>query len=327
MSTMLPHLLNETDLKDITWIAPGWRAAFVSFRGLFSEPRTYTAVFLGCGLRGLCWKKRSRPPLRSAILLCTRVTCQLMWPRWDVNRSGKNQMFSFTSGASTLFFSRRWQANMSRYWPGTLGLWEGGHALGARVQKTSRYNCARGRASQACRSLTATYDHITSTSDALLMQSYRPKVAHSASQQIPTPRNLKMAFTTPLRCHLMCVRHCLMDPRLTGLARLRLTSTRLFLAEDLLTAHLTLWSAHKRQLTVADSRHAPSPIYSYNTLLTRCTWRGLQPRFRWKQTNKLAAWRVQKYHKGKVDFQPAHVTSSSFGEAVEGMWVGGSGCL
>lgn len=57
-------------------------------------------------------------------LLCTRVTCQLMWPSWDVNRSGKNQMFSFTSGASTLFFSRRWQANMSRYWPGTLGLWE-----------------------------------------------------------------------------------------------------------------------------------------------------------------------------------------------------------
>lgn len=70
------------------------------------------------------WKKRSRPPLRSPILLCTRVTCQLMWPSWDVNRSGKNQMFSFTSGASTLFFSRRWQANMSRYWPGTLGLWE-----------------------------------------------------------------------------------------------------------------------------------------------------------------------------------------------------------
>lgn len=67
------------------------------------------------------WKKRSRPPLRSPILLSTRVTCQLMWPSWDVNRSGKNQMFSFTSGASTLFFSRRWQANMSRYWPGTPG--------------------------------------------------------------------------------------------------------------------------------------------------------------------------------------------------------------
>lgn len=132
----------------------------------------------------------------------------------------------------------------------------------------------------------------------------------------------------------MCVRHCLTDRRLTEPAHLRLTSTRLFLAEDLLTAHLTLWSAHKRQLTVADSRHthththSPSPIYSYNTLLTRCVWRGLQPRFRWKQTtkqtnNKIAAWLVQKYHKEKVDFQPAHVSSSSFGEAVEGMRVGG----
>ncbi|KAI4823821.1 hypothetical protein KUCAC02_012378, partial [Chaenocephalus aceratus] len=46
----------------------------------------------------------------------------LMWPSGDVSSSGKNQMFSFTSGASTLFFSRRWQANMSRYRPGTLGL-------------------------------------------------------------------------------------------------------------------------------------------------------------------------------------------------------------
>lgn len=84
-----------------------------------------------------------------------------------------------------------------------LGLWASGrgHALGARVQKTWRYNWAWGRASQGCRSLTATYDHMTSTSDALLMQPYRPKVAHSASQRIPTPRSPKKGlhdtFTLP----------------------------------------------------------------------------------------------------------------------------------
>lgn len=40
---------------------------------------------------------------------------------------------------------------------------------------------------------------------------------------------------------------------------LSLPSTRLFLAEDSLTAHLTLWSAHERQLTVAGSSNTPFP--------------------------------------------------------------------
>lgn len=106
---------------NFTWM----RVSLCQFhQGVFWAKNIFICVS-GLWPRRPVWEKRSRPPLRSPILLSTRVTCQLMWPSWDVNRSGKNQMFSFTSGASTLFFSRRWQANMSRYWPGTQGLWEG----------------------------------------------------------------------------------------------------------------------------------------------------------------------------------------------------------
>lgn len=104
--------------------------------------------------------------------------------------------------------------------------------------------------------------------------------------------------------------HCLMDPHSTGqqgvALLLRLTSTRLFLAEDLLTAHLTLWSAHERQLTVADSWNMPSPISLYATLLTVCIWWGLQPTFRWQKQKKSGRWVQKRYHKGAVGFQPAH---------------------
>lgn len=124
---------------NFTWM----RVSLCQFhQGVFWAKNIFICVS-GLWPRRPVWEKRSRPPLRSPILLSTRVTCQLMWPSWDVNRSGKNQMFSFTSGASTLFFSRRWQANMSRYWPGTQGLWEGSCTL-FRVQKTSKYYPPQG---------------------------------------------------------------------------------------------------------------------------------------------------------------------------------------
>lgn len=114
----------------------------------------------------------------------------------------------------------------------------------------------------------------------------------------------------------MCSR-CLMDPHSTGqqgvAVLLRLTSTRLFLAEDLLTAHLTLWSAHERQLTVADSWNTPRTISLYNTLLTLFMWWGLQLTFRTKKKkNKNGG--CKNIIKERLISGQLMETSSSFGE-------------
>ncbi|CAB1440656.1 unnamed protein product [Pleuronectes platessa] len=55
--------------------------------GLCSEPETHSSVFLGCGLRGLCGRKRSRPPLRSPVLLGRTWTVSgLSWRAEAVGR-------------------------------------------------------------------------------------------------------------------------------------------------------------------------------------------------------------------------------------------------
>lgn len=114
----------------------------------------------------------------------------------------------------------------------------------------------------------------------------------------------------------MCSR-CLMDPHSTGqqgvAVLLRLTSTRLFLAEDLLTAHLTLWSAHERQLTVADSWNTPRTISLYNTLLTLFMWWGLQLTFRTKK-KKTKNGGCKNIIKERLISGQLMETSSSFGE-------------
>lgn len=148
-------------------------------------------------------------------LLCTRVTCQLMWPSWDVNRSGKNQMFSFTSGASTLFLSRRWQANMSRYWPWDSGpLGEVTHSeLGFRKHQDLTL-CETGSSPDLCTArcciLSAKHGPVTSLSDVLLMQIRTDQDPGSCGSihlttDSNTWKNLKMCFVTPLRSDLMCV--------------------------------------------------------------------------------------------------------------------------
>lgn len=113
----------------------------------------------------------------------------------------------------------------------------------------------------------------------------------------------------------MCSR-CLMDPHSTGqqgvAVLLRLTSTRLFLAEDLLTAHLTLWSAHERQLTVADSWNTPRTISLYNTLLTLFMRWGLQLTFRRKKKPKNGG--CKNIIKERLISGQLMETSSSFGE-------------
>lgn len=55
-----------------------------------------------------------------ATCLLARLPAHVAQLRRDLSRSGKNQMFSFTSGAATLSFSRKWQPYMSRYRPQTL---------------------------------------------------------------------------------------------------------------------------------------------------------------------------------------------------------------
>lgn len=112
----------------------------------------------------------------------------------------------------------------------------------------------------------------------------------------------------------MCSR-CLMDPHSTGqqgvAVLLRLTSTRLFLAEDLLTAHLTLWSAHERQLTVADSWNTPRTISLYNTLLTLFMWWGLSEQ---KQKKNPKNGGCKNIIKERLISGQLMETSSSFGE-------------
>lgn len=178
-----------------------------------------------CGLWPV-WKKRSRPPLRSPVLLSTRVTCQLMWPGGDVSRSGKNQMFSFTSGASVLSFSRRRQANVSTY-PDSLAL----HAQGSG-------------------SITPPKDINISDKLKQKKKKERKNGVICVSWHIPTPLKPEnvLHYTSLLRFDpCWC---CLMAPQSAGqqgvVVPLRLTSTRLFLAKDLLTARLTLWSAQER---------------------------------------------------------------------------------
>lgn len=61
-SIILSQEVNETNPEALkgwntAWISPGCRSAFVSFTALFCEPRTYSSVFLGCGLHGLCGRK------------------------------------------------------------------------------------------------------------------------------------------------------------------------------------------------------------------------------------------------------------------------------
>lgn len=154
---------------------------------------------------------------------------------------------------------------------------------------------------------------------------------HSASQQIPTPRNLKVRQVTPLRSDLMCVRivwRIHVRPGSRGLAvLLGLTSTRLFQAEDLLTAHLTLWSAHERQLTAADSRkthRAPFPYMWYRidtSHLMRTSTKFFEKSLHGEDKNII---------KKRLISSQLVETSSSFGEAlggVEGWGCGGSGCL
>lgn len=97
--------------------------------------------------------------------------------------------------------------------------------------------------------------------------------------------------------------HCLMDPHSTGqqgvALLLRLTSTRLFLAEDLLTAHLTLWSAHERQLTVADSWNTPSPHFPIRYLIDCLHLMRTSTNFQMTKPEKsLVGGYRKRYHKG-----------------------------
>lgn len=145
------------------------------------------------------------------LLLCTRVTCQLMWPSWDVNRSGKNQMFSFTSGASTLFLSRRWQANMSRYWPWDSGpLGEVTHSeLGFRkhhdltLRKTGS---SPDLCTARCCILLAKHGPMTSVSDVLLMQiktdqrQLRIHPSHNRFQHLENWKCASLHLYAPIWC-------------------------------------------------------------------------------------------------------------------------------
>lgn len=97
--------------------------------------------------------------------------------------------------------------------------------------------------------------------------------------------------------------HCLMDPHSTGqqgvALLLRLTSTRLFLAEDLLTAHLTLWSAHERQLTVADSWNTPSPHFPIRYLIDCLHLMRTSTNFQMTKPEKsLVGGYIKRYHEG-----------------------------
>lgn len=125
--------------------------------------------------------------------------------------------------------------------------------------------------------------------------------------------------------------HCLMDPHSTGqqgvALLLRLTSTRLFLAEDLLTAHLTLWSAHERQLTVADSWNTPSPHFPIRYLIDCLHLMRTSTNFQMTKPEKslVGGYRKKISWRERLVSSQLMETSGVFGEALEGVRVGGRG--
>lgn len=143
-SAMLSHAVNETDPWaqygwDTARISPGWRSVFVSFAGVFSEPGTYSSVFLGCGLRGLCGRKEvgHRCGLRfSSVHASPASSCgpAEMW-----TGLARTKCFHLPQGHLHSPLAGGGRLTCQDTGP---GLWASGrgHALRAQVQKTSRYN-------------------------------------------------------------------------------------------------------------------------------------------------------------------------------------------
>lgn len=261
-----------------------------------------------------------------------------MWPSWDVNGSGKNQMFSFyLRGICALLQQGGGGLTCQDTGPGLWVLRERSRTRKLRFRETSSYNALHeGKAARTCALHTALASQLNSINIRCVTDAVkdRPMVALglSASQQIPTPRNLKVRQVTPLPSDLMCVRivwwiH--VRPGSRGLAvLLRLTSTRLFLAEDLLTAHLTFvicaWETANSCWQPKKTHRAPFPYTWYRidtSHLMRTSTKFFEKSLHGEDKNII---------KKRLISSQLVETSSSFGEALGGVGVwgcGGSGCL